>query len=491
VITIMQKHTIITLKNEGHSNREIARMTGINRKTVARYWNDYKKQLEMLETCNDTKKCQELITEGPKYNSSSRKAYKYTDEIDEALDEILALEDTKKKELGANNKQMLSCAAIHKILVAQGFDIGVTTIQNKVKEKRKRTSEAFIRQEYDLADRLEYDFGEVVLIIGGIKATYHMAVFGAPASKFRYAYLYPNQRKEVFLDSHVRFFEMVGGVYKRIVYDNMKNVVTRFIGRNEKELNTDLVKMSMYYGFSIDTTNCYAGNEKGFVEGSVKAIRKLAFSKRYRFSSLNEAQVYLERVLAKSNEESAIADEIACPPPPLEIARISEHRVDKYSFVRVENNFYSVPEYLVGRKVNVKSYPTEIVIYSGLEKVCAHQKHEGTEHMQINIFHYLDTLSKKPGALKNSAALKNTSALKAIFDTHYQDNPKKFIDLLKKHEQSSIPEIILAVEAAAKDTSSFSSAPSSTIAENVLVNTRANLGELSKTFLKRGEKVAS
>lgn len=49
-----------------------------------------------------------------------------------------------------------------------------------------------------------------------------------------------NQKKDVFLDSHVRFFEMVGGVYREVVYDNMKNVVTRFIGRNEKELNQDL-----------------------------------------------------------------------------------------------------------------------------------------------------------------------------------------------------------------------------------------------------------
>ncbi len=32
---------------------------------------------------------------------------------------------------------------------------------------------------------------------------------------------------------------MVGGVYKEVVYDNMRNVVSRFIGRNERELNED------------------------------------------------------------------------------------------------------------------------------------------------------------------------------------------------------------------------------------------------------------
>jgi hypothetical protein len=29
---------------------------------------------------------------------------------------------------------------------------------------------------------------------------------------------------------------MIGGVYVKVVYDNMKNVVKKFIGRTEKEL---------------------------------------------------------------------------------------------------------------------------------------------------------------------------------------------------------------------------------------------------------------
>ena len=117
-----------------------------------------------------------------------------------------------------------------------------------MKEKRGKIAEAFIRQEYDFGDRIEYDFGEVKLVIDGVCGKYYLAVFGSPKGKFRWAYLYNNQKKEVFLDSHVRFFEMVGGAYREAVYDNMKNVVTRFIGRNEKELNPDLIAMSTYYG---------------------------------------------------------------------------------------------------------------------------------------------------------------------------------------------------------------------------------------------------
>ena len=120
-------------------------------------------------------------------------------------------------------------------------------------------------------------------MIGGIVQKYHMAVIGSPAAAHRWAYLYTNQKKEVFMDSHVRYFEMMGGVPKEMVYDNMRNVVHRFIGKNEKELNPDLIKMSEYYGFDINVTNCFSGNEKGFVESSVKKLRREIFAKKYEF----------------------------------------------------------------------------------------------------------------------------------------------------------------------------------------------------------------
>lgn len=490
----MDKHTIITLKNSGKSNRQVAKMTGFDRKTVARYWNDYLAQVELLEESDDVRVTQEAIIEKPKYDSSNRKAYKYTTEIDEALDKILESEERKKVELGKSNKQMLSCAQIHRMLVEQGFDIGLTTISTKVKEKRKRAREAFIRQEYDLADRLEYDFGEVTLIIGGITSVYHMAVFGAPASKFRWAYLYRNQKKEVFLDSHVRFFEMCGGTWREMVYDNMKNVVKRFIGRNEKELNDDLVKMSLYYGFSINTTNCFSGNEKGFVEGSVKVIRKEAFAKKYHFDSLEDAQRHLADTLEKTNTDTSIEEEQALLlpyRPPLEIARISEHKVDKYSFIRLENNFFSVPDYLVGKTVCVKSYPCEVVVYSGLEKVCVHQKPEGMNNTVVDIFHYLDTLMKKPGALSNSVALKSKTSLKALFDAHYRKDPRRFVEILVQNKDRTLPEIATICESAAISDPVFFSTSPSAIGANVLANTRKGLGAISEAFLKGGARHAS
>ena len=233
---------------EGESNRSVAKLLNINRKTVSRYWNEYLNHQKELQNPNsDIAEVQEKIVSAPKYDSSNRKARKYTKEIDIALAEILFGERKKDTILGTH-KQSLTGQQIHKMLVDQGFDISYCTIINKIREKNKKAKECFIKQSYNYGERLEYDFGEVKLLINGSLGTYHMAVISSPAGDFRWAYLYRNQKKEAFLDSHVKFFEMVGGVYKEVTYDNMKNVVTKFIGKNQKELNKDLIKLSTYYG---------------------------------------------------------------------------------------------------------------------------------------------------------------------------------------------------------------------------------------------------
>jgi transposase len=483
---------VITLKNKGKSNREVARLTGINRKTVARYWDEYRRLQEDLAAGGDLREIQELIVKAPKYDSSSRKPAKYTDEIDAAIDEILVGEKQKLEDLGATHKQALTNVQIHELVVARGFDIGRTTVGMHVAEKRRRAREAFIRQRYDFGDRLEYDFGEVRLVIGGIAGTYYIAALASPAAEFRWGYLYDNQKKAVFLDSHVRFFATMGGVWREVVYDNMRNVVTRFIGRNEKELNADLVKMGTYYGFSINVTNCYAGNEKGYVESSVKWIRNKVFASRYAFDTLKDAQRYLQDRLTGLNAGSRIEDEKAClipARPPLEIAQIAESSVDKYSFVRIDNSFYSVPDYLVGHTLTIKTYPEEVIVFSGMSEVCRHRRLAGNSRYSVDIFHYLDTLAKKPGAVKNSVALRSKARLKEAFDEHWANRPKEFIAELARLKGQPI-DTIADVLCAGTTPCTRPACSMDPIAANVYNSTLTSLKVATAAFLAGGEKVA-
>jgi len=202
--------------------------------------------------------------------------------------------------------------------------------------------------------------------------------------------------------------------------------------------------MAMYYGFRINVTNCFRGNEKGHVENSVKVLRNQLFSDRYRFTSIEEAREYTYSRLIKLNENSSIEEEkdrLLPYKPPLELASISENTVSTSGMVWIDTVFYSVPEYLVGKKVVVKKYHDEVRIYAANELICKHKRIFGSGNMQVDIYHYLNTLLKKPGAVKNSVALKSIPRLKAIFDTHYSKHPKKFIEIFLENKDLPIDEI--------------------------------------------------
>lgn len=480
----MEKNTIITLKLRGMSERAIARETGLNRKTVARYWKEYLNLTKQLEPGGENREIQEQIVSAPIYKTSERKLRKYTEEIDKAIDALLESEKEKARRLGENNKQKLTNRQIHGLLRAEGHDIGLTMVTIHLKEKRSRTAEAFIRQEYGFGDRLEYDFGEVKLVINGETDKYYLAVLGCPGSSFRRAYLYSSRKKDAFPDSHVRFFEMTGGSYREVVCDNMKNAVTRFTGKNEKELNSDLIAMSAYCGFSVNVTSCFSGNGKGYVESSVKAVRKDVFAVRHRFDSMEDAGAYPETELMRMNKDSLIEQEMKhlLPfRPPLELSGISQQRADKYSFVRAENNFYSVPEYLAGRTVTVRRYIREIVVYSGLNEVCRHKRKDGFGEMSVNILHYLDTLIKKPGAVRSSGALKSETGLKAVFDKYYTTRVREFTDILRMNQDKPMDEIVRVMQMSGEG---FSLVNPKVTESNILNCTRSDLGRISDFFMK-------
>jgi len=446
MVKFMKKKDVIMLKEQGLSNREVARRTELDRETVSKYWSEYKFKLSQIgKPGADNRALQEELLAEPKYDSSGRGKRKYTEEIEDRLKEILAEERRKDSALGVGHKQKLTNKQIHQKLIGEGFDISGATININLARLRDRKKEVFIRQEYDFGDRLEYDFGEVRLDCGeGVKA-YHMAVFASPAGSFRWLYLYTNQKKQVFMDSHVKFFEMMGGAHREIVYDNMRNVVTKFIGKNEKELNIDLVKMSVYYGFKINVTNCFKGNEKGNVEKSVDVLRNQIFAENWKFNSLDDARAYARSRLLKLNENSLIEEEkkhLTPYRPPLELAIVTENKVNTGSMVNVDTVFYSVPEHLVGQKVLVKKYHDEIRVYANFVEVCRHKRIFGFGRMQVDILHYLNSLYKKPGAVKNSVALKQIPKLKAIFDTHYVNKPKQFIEEFMANKHLDIDDII-------------------------------------------------
>lgn len=459
----MDKCTIIRLLEGGRSKRSVAKELNINRRTVAKYWEEYlqvKDQIA-LDPTDPSKK--EALTAEPTYNSANRTPRKYTDEMDKRIDELLEFDNEKAKKLGPH-KQKLTTRSIHEILVSEGFDIAESTIRPYVRKKIQKQREAFIKQLYPLGYRAEFDFGEVKCLINGEKYTFYLAVFSSPATGYRWGKLYTSSNQQVFIDAHIQFFKEVQGVYSTVVYDNMRNVIQKFVGKHEKELNKELLKMSLFYGFEPVVTNTYSGNEKGHVEKSVQVIRDRAFTKIYEFSSIEQAQEYLDRALLKLNQGKEIDTERHQLKPMVsdyDYALTTKHKVDKYSFIHVQNNFYSVPDYLVGETVTVKLYLKELKVVRNGQVVASHPRLDSKNRYEVQMIHYLYTLKRKPGAIEYSLVLTKLPKLRRCFIQFYKQQPKLFIELIDRNQHLPMDQLVDYLdEQAVKDRKVFPAKPS-------------------------------
>lgn len=447
MITLIDKIHIIKLIEDGMSLRAVSKKTGWDRKTVTRYYKEHQKLNDKLTTATSAKEIRHIqneIINKPKYSKRKTVDKKWTIEMEELVEYHLEREQDRNIKFGPNHKQHITIVMMHELLLQAGHEIGLTTVRNRMFKKREKLKEVFVRQVYEPGQRMEFDFGEVHLIINDIKQKYYLAVMSSPYSNYRTAYLYNNQGQKVFLDAHNRLFKEIGGVPQEMVYDNMRNVVTKFIGKSEKDLNQKLVQTAFYYGFDINVTNCFSGNEKGHVEGSVKFIRNKVFTTHYEFASFDEAEIHLSNRLVDLNTKATLSEETNHFGPlkdALDISEVRNQKVNKYSTVRIENNFYSVPETLVGKEIVVKNYIKDIEIFYNHKLACRHEKKDGELEYVIDITHFLQTFKRKPGALKNSEALHNNPKLKSIFENHYITQPKYFIELIEANKHKPKKEL--------------------------------------------------
>lgn len=461
MINLMDKQEIILSHfREDKSQWQIHRETGISRKTIRKYIKEYeKKKRHLLNSENNDKKLINDIVSPPKYDTSSRVRRKLTDKMIERIEFFLKENEIKRS--SGRSKQQKKKIDIYECLIEEGHDISYPTVCNYIRERQSESKEAYIRQEYRAGETCEFDWGYVKLIINGKPKTFQMAVFTSAKGNYRFSKLYHNQKMENFLDAHVKFFNEIEGVYQEVVYDNMKVAVKKFVSKTDKEPTEDLLKLSLYYGFKYRFCNTRRGNEKGHVERSVEYIRRKVFSKKDEFTSIEEANKYLNEMLIGLNSKKTKYNNNESPQdllnkekpylielmPNYDTARTCELRVSKYSVISIDENKYSVPDNLVGKFVFAKIYPEDILIYHNNKLVGNHERNYGNHSWTIKIEHYINTIKKKPGSLHSSTAMRQMNPkLHTIYNNYYTENPKDFVDLLQLISEKSLDKVLESIK---------------------------------------------
>jgi transposase len=417
---------IVDLYELRDSYKGVARELNISKNTVKKY----------LHRVNDEKNgsVEEILPKNRKIIQPSRVL---TEPVREKIHQHL------ESNLGHPRKQRLTAKRIWELLVRDGHKIGYTSVIDEVArwKRTKAAREVFILQEPRIGQRAEFDLGEVTLSIGGVWMKFYLAVFVLPFSLYRFARLYLHSTGLEVIQAHNEFFHEIGSVPETIFYDRMAVVYDS----RKQQLNDNFLEFSMHSGFRPCVCNPASPNEKGTDEESVGYVRRTTFGERSTFASLEEATDWLRMRLVEVNTHPVYRrpnvpvqgldqerDQMH-PLPALEYENyvLKRAAISRYSLVKCEGNFYSVPDTYRPRQITLKLMVDRIELLDGIEVIASHRRLAGKQQYSMDITHYIKTFHRKPGAIPNSRVLAHADErILDLFNRNYQNDPKGFLPVL-------------------------------------------------------------
>ena len=187
---------------DGLSGRQIARDFGLSRDSVAK----------ML-----------TYSEPPGYRRTAPVRRPKLDPFANQIDQWLS------EDQGRPRKQRHTAKRIFERLRGEcGFDGGYTIVKDYVRLRKRTGREMFVPLSHP-AGHTQADFGEALVVIGGVEQKAHFFAFDLPHSDACFVRAYPAATTEAWLDGHVHAFAFFGAVPQSILYDNDKCLVARII----------------------------------------------------------------------------------------------------------------------------------------------------------------------------------------------------------------------------------------------------------------------
>ena len=345
-LTMARIDTIRILHNSGHSNREIARLTGLHRETVGRY----------VARLADENRPDHLAGGAPPLGSPRAAAG--------APSGCRGFHDVVVAKLEAG----LSARRIFQDLTAEhGFTGSYFSVRRYVARLAARTPLPFRRIETPPGEEAQVDFGAGAWIAMPDGKRRRPWIFRIVLSHSRKAYSQAvwRQTTDNFITCLENAFYYFGGAPRRLVIDNLKAAVPQ-ADWYDPDVHPKLRSFAAHYGLAVLPTRPYTPRHKGKVESSVKYVKNNALAGR-TFTSLAEQNAFLDhwesttadqRIHGTTKRQVAAAFEsaerAALQPLPVDrfaAFREASRRVHRDGHVEVEGAFYSAPPEYVGGRV--------------------------------------------------------------------------------------------------------------------------------------------
>lgn len=265
---------------------------------------------------------------------------------------------------------LLTAVRLHVELVERGCKVGLAQVQRYVAQVRPpRPRKVYLRVEFEPGEQAQVDWGHFGHMRVG-QTQRKLSVFSMVMSWSRVLFIdfSFDERMETFCRMHRRALEFMGGVPKRIVYDNLKSVVIDRVGSTIK-WNSRFLAFCGHYLFETLAAPVRRPEFKGRVEDSIKYIRSSFFYGR-SFTSLADLRAQAadwcrktanQRIHGTTRERPAerlLVEQPrlrALPAHPFDTDIVIPLVVTKEARVRFDANTYSVPPEYVGHTVHFRA----------------------------------------------------------------------------------------------------------------------------------------
>ncbi len=326
-----------------------------------------------------------------------------------------------------------------RLVEEEGARVGESSVRSLVAVIRREIGSGgpvvTVPQTHPAGEEAEVDFGEFVAVIAGELIKLWMFVLRLSHSGRAVHIAYGNQAQESFLDGHVRAFAALGGVPTGMIrYDNLTPAVIRVLMGRDRAQNPRFVAMRSHYGY--DSFFCTPGiegaHEKGGVEGEIGRFRRRHLTPVPDVGSLAALNAALaaadarddaRRIAARTETVGAAFERemVVLNPLPdsdFDVSLALSCRVDTKARICVRQSYYSVPARLAGRRVSARLGAASVTAWADGVQVADHVRslHKGSETLVLD--HYLEVLTRKPGALSGATALAAARAAGSFTPVH-------------------------------------------------------------------------
>jgi transposase len=408
-------------EHEGMSQRAIAKVLGISRNTVKKYYEGSQVPWE-------------------RQGVSGRHPYVVTEDVKTFIKECLAEDETENIK-----KQTHTAKRIYDRLVDEkSFTGGQSTIREIVAELKEKQRKIFLPLSYDPGEAIQIDWGEAKIYLTGKKITINLFCMRECYSDDIYCMAFYRQNQESFLEAQISGFEHFDGVPKRIIFDNARVAVKEGFGVHAK-IQDRYKALSAHYAFQCEFCNVASGHEKGLVEGLVGWVRRNIFVPIPKVNSIQELNAeLLNRCLKyrnhKVNGKSSTVGEMAqssrvrmtqLPRYKFDPSKTITARVDDFSTVRFDYNYYSVPVMYAGKEISVKGFGNEVVmIHHNTEIARYHRCYERGKTM-YRLEHYIDLIERRPRSVFNAKPVKSNISAQLLEVGRRLSGPREMVKLLR------------------------------------------------------------